>query len=865
MYEKRKSDKHGIRDKEREEDKDKMETDPSLRSCKGRGIDRSHGHDKGLSISASFSIIFTGILIVWAVFGASALIADSEEASAVNFQDGSDFYDNFELSYTPEAPNPDEGVWVTLESKTQDNITQAHLYFQYREEGEEDFSEAGGNLMEEGENETVRNGLISDEYHAPGTEVRFWVNATYDEIDWYRSDNYTYTVSDEGGWISEDFDDNLVVDFTPKEPRPDERVNITLVKTHEAEENDVQMNSAVLSATIDQPERSPQEASAVFERENETWRTSIPGYPQNTSVTFYVEATDIHGEQLISDELGYTVMKEVQSVQPLVIVYDPLNERYVDGAVVRVENSSGVVFEGTTEDGQLTVGEPLQPGTYTLTIDYADKTETRELQLTGEETEEDVTFRFEMEDRGSLEHELISFPQWSSVAGLIAAIFLPLLLLGWTYKKKEEKKIDLAEGDKGESRQNGNVWVEKIVKKVIEETRDPEYLIPAGFFLLSVCGLVFIPFYPFWMILLLSVVVGAVAYKYPLNALLILAVLVTGSAAYQTPEFGLVFLVFSLLVMLASFFDWRFGFLVFSMVFLARFGALYFVPVMSVFLFSSFLAIISTAAAGTFLVMLSSSGNWELMGFVTSAPHHSSFMRFDRPVVSNFSPSSLGSALNSVGSANPNIIQTILSNNFGASVLPFIQILLWTVAIYLLSRITEARGPKFDRLKEWLRYPLRKEWRISLASALLLGASPLIGLLYFGYIFDMGLVGIALSVGILVGGVALAYVAQGLGYMTKSMFREYYRSKLGISDVGTRIAEMADLGETPFENVGGLEDVKQDVKESILLPLLRPDISKKFGVETSKGLLLYGPPGCGKTLLMKALATELDIEMINVK
>ncbi len=805
--------------------------------------------------------LLLSLLMIRVLSGATLGILEED----TRMLDEEDFYEKFDLDHTPEAPNPDEGVWITVESKTTENITDAHLYFQYRGKEEENFSESGGIIMEEGENETVRNGLIDPEYHDAGTEIRFWINATFDEIDWYRSDDHTYTVSEEGSWISDDFEDNLHFDFEPTSPGSDEEVEMTLWMTEEAERNDVQINSAVVSAMIHQPDTDPQSAAAHFEEQENLWVATIPPYPENTSISFYVEATDIHGNLMVSEEFSYTVQEEERLIQPLIVVYDSLNEEYVEGSEVRVEDQEGnLIFEGLTEEGQIVVGEPLTSGEYTIFVEYRDESEVRNIRLTGEESEEEATFQFDIEVRSTLEHDIISFPQETLLAGLLGALLVPLLVLGWVYRRKEEKMIDIA-SDEGKKSSSDHMISEKVFDRILKETQQPEFLIPVGFFFLSIFGLSFAPFYPWWMVFLLSLVIGAVSYKYPLNALLILAIFVTGAAAYQTPEFGLVFLVFSLLVMLASFFDWRFGFLVFSIVFLARFGAVYLVPVMSVVLFTPFLAIISTAAAGVFLVLLSTSGNLELIGLVTSASHETSFMRFDRPVVSSFSPSSLGSALSSIGDANANVIRTVLSNNFGASIVPFFQIFLWCLAIYILSLIIEARGPKFSKISEWLKYPAEKDWKVSISSSLILGASPLIGLFYFDYLPEMDTLGLILTVALVAGGIALAYVSQGVGFMTKSIFKEYYRSRLGVSDVGTRIAEMTDRAETSFENIGGLEDVKEDVKESIFLPLLRPDISEKFGVETSKGVLLYGAPGCGKTLMMKALATELDVEMINVK
>lgn len=68
-----------------------------------------------------------------------------------------------------------------------------------------------------------------------------------------------------------------------------------------------------------------------------------------------------------------------------------------------------------------------------------------------------------------------------------------------------------------------------------------------------------------------------------------------------------------------------------------------------------------------------------------------------------------------------------------------------------------------------------------------------------------------------------------------------------------------------WDDVGGLRDAKEKLRELVELPLLRPDLYKAAGIKPSKGVLLYGPPGTGKTLLAKAVATESNANFISVK
>jgi SpoVK/Ycf46/Vps4 family AAA+-type ATPase len=67
-----------------------------------------------------------------------------------------------------------------------------------------------------------------------------------------------------------------------------------------------------------------------------------------------------------------------------------------------------------------------------------------------------------------------------------------------------------------------------------------------------------------------------------------------------------------------------------------------------------------------------------------------------------------------------------------------------------------------------------------------------------------------------------------------------------------------------FSDIGGLDDVKQRLNRSFLLPLQKPELFAKFGKSLRGGLLLYGPPGCGKTFIARALAGELGARFFSV-
>ncbi len=70
---------------------------------------------------------------------------------------------------------------------------------------------------------------------------------------------------------------------------------------------------------------------------------------------------------------------------------------------------------------------------------------------------------------------------------------------------------------------------------------------------------------------------------------------------------------------------------------------------------------------------------------------------------------------------------------------------------------------------------------------------------------------------------------------------------------------------TSFDDVGDLEEIKRGIRLSIIYPLKRPDLYELYKRGIKSSILLYGPPGCGKTLLARATAGEVDASFSNIK
>jgi transitional endoplasmic reticulum ATPase len=76
---------------------------------------------------------------------------------------------------------------------------------------------------------------------------------------------------------------------------------------------------------------------------------------------------------------------------------------------------------------------------------------------------------------------------------------------------------------------------------------------------------------------------------------------------------------------------------------------------------------------------------------------------------------------------------------------------------------------------------------------------------------------------------------------------------------------LVEIPKVKWSDIGGLEEVKGSLKEMVEWPLQNPEAFDRMGIQPPRGILLYGPPGCGKTLLAKAVANESGANFISIK
>jgi len=95
--------------------------------------------------------------------------------------------------------------------------------------------------------------------------------------------------------------------------------------------------------------------------------------------------------------------------------------------------------------------------------------------------------------------------------------------------------------------------------------------------------------------------------------------------------------------------------------------------------------------------------------------------------------------------------------------------------------------------------------------------------------------------------------------------QEHFNAGLGSCNPSSLRETVVEVPNVKWDDIGGLEDTKRNLQEMILYPIEHPEKFEKFGMQPSRGVLFYGPPGCGKTLLAKAVASETSANFVSIK
>ncbi len=209
------------------------------------------------------------------------------------------FEENIMLDYSPKNPNAWELVVITIESIHGDLIKGANLYLNCTfPDGSEQF----GGLQFTPPNSAVMSCVIPN--YPDRTNITFYVAAWDDSNEVLFSKNYQYNVKSEDSWKYPSFEENLLLNYSPKNPNAFDKVVVTI----EPRDIEVYINGSNLYLVCRFLDGSIESGGFPFIRRNETAMVcTLPKYPPKTNITFWVEAWDKYNTLLTSNRYNFTV------------------------------------------------------------------------------------------------------------------------------------------------------------------------------------------------------------------------------------------------------------------------------------------------------------------------------------------------------------------------------------------------------------------------------------------------------------------------------------------------------------------------------------------------------------------------------
>ncbi len=382
-------------------------------------------------------------------------------------------------------------------------------------------------------------------------------------------------------------------------------------------------------------------------------------------------------------------------------------------------------------------------------------------------------------------------------------------------------------------------------------------------FLGSLSVLFAVPFYSLYIVPLLALLCGAIAYRNPAIGTILGVLLAFPAFAYQSYSLGFLFLLITAIVLFEAFEYWNIicalevliflpftpfpisflgGFVMLGMVITAlNFGSsksiLISIPSVFIILFLSSIWIYSNAAYMPINLDIYRPSVPALQFSKLPVSLNELPQEFFLAFTSLANLSKAGEFNESLSKSSENIFKLFINDGC------LIQLISWSIVLYLISATSARKGKhsQFFSSLFLLFIPLT-DYFISIS---------------FNLPFRIEIIFYTITSIAIIGYLEINNIKFSKENIIRKKEQLKQFGKFGVRDLSLECEEK-------FENIGGYEDIKEEIRDAVMLPLEQTDLAYTYGLTPPKGILLFGPPGTGKTMIIRALANEINYRLYYV-